>query len=218
MGVTGESGSEQGGQGGGRTFAGQEEKGRALGNRQPPTFNIQGVAAVGVDQLQGMKTEVGEPAQGIDPTDQDTVHSALAEHPQRKGNGHRPGRAGGRNRHCWTLASAEGGQILAQRVEAVMAISCFFPNLGAKLLLGSQNAAGGAAEQDRIRRRGFRFQDHANRFSGQSMGSWQVGRAGDRPDLADWKRASLEQRKDLKGGDAAIAPAEGFFRGLESPS
>ena len=49
IGVTGESGTEQGGQGGGRPIAGQEKKGRTLGNRQPTTLCIQGVATVDVD-------------------------------------------------------------------------------------------------------------------------------------------------------------------------
>ena len=90
MGIAGEARAEQNGQGLVGPFGGQQEHARPFGHRQSLTGDIQGPATVAVDQLEGMKSEIGQTAERIDPARENTPHPAAPQQVQGQGNGHRP--------------------------------------------------------------------------------------------------------------------------------
>ena len=82
----------------------------------------------------------------------------------------------------------------------------------AQQLFRGQDAAGGAAENDRIRRIRASGHGRSRGFTGQAVGSRRHQGCVHAPDLADWERGSFHQGKGLQGAKGRPVCPQGCLR------
>jgi hypothetical protein len=87
VGITGKSGSKQFGDGIFRPLRGQKKHTRAFCHGHALSLSIERLATVAVNQLERVKTEIGQATQRIHPPDKHRFGHAAAEHGQAHGNG-----------------------------------------------------------------------------------------------------------------------------------
>ena len=212
IGITGETGAEQDGQRGRRALCGQQEHGGPFGNRSPLPGGIQGPASVLVHKLKGVKAEVGQAAERIHAPGQESPHPARPQHAHGQGDGDGAGRTGSRQHQGGSGAPACLRYFLGHAQKAVMTIGFAVGDTIPQELFGGQDSAGGAAQDDRIRRLWAIPHGQHGRLPRQLVGAGQGRLRGQVRDLADGQGAGRKQREDLKGGDGGSIFPESRLR------